>query len=796
MSRFRSPRGRRPARSARVVVAPSGRQLVYLNADASGIVQAYIENADGSDAQLDHRLRAAHAGGGLGGGELMRRLLFLIADTGGGHRAAATAVERQMTAASPGEFEITILDPFTSAKPKVIGGTAGLYGPITRHARWLWGGLYHSTNSRPAVALLERTVLRSVTSAVTEAIDQLDPACVVSFHPLLNHISVRAVRSRTPRIPVVTVITDLVDIHVAWECRDVDAVVVPSPGGLDHCRRAGIPASRCHDFGLAVDRKFTELPGDPAGIAAIRRGLGLRTDSFVGARLRWRGRLGRDRQARAGDRRRLARPRRGRDLRPQRARANGPRRPATGAGRAVRVLGYVDNMAEWMRACDVVVSKAGPGTIAEALCCGLPLLLVWYLPGQERGNVEWVVDIGAGRYVPRDEQLVDAVAELAEPGSGGSGDNARSREGSRPAGRHASHRRVDRLDGRSHQRERRRPDSGRALGACGNSSAHGARSCASGSTDFATTAEATVRFGPGLNVIHGQNAQGKTNLLEAIATLRSHEVATDNEQRRSAAVGPRMPHSPRPMSRVHRPTSPCPSDFSVTSQPDAWRGSRQSTASRAPARAMLGVCPVVLFWPEDLALVRGGPEGRRRFLDVILAQTDRSRSRTCPDTGACSSSATRCCISCVLGTGARDSLQASRASSPITAHGSALARARLVDALAPLAALSLHDLSGQRERIALRYAPAHVDAVAGTVEAAEQALLETLAPARWKRSPAASPSRARTAMTSPSTSTVARREGTRRKVSSEASCSRASSRRSTTSRTRRVSLRSSFSTTC
>ena len=80
---------------------------------------------------------------------------------------------------------------------------------------------------------------------------------------------------------MVTVITDLVDIHVAWACPDVDAVVVPSPGGLDHCRRAGIPASRCHDFGLAVDRRFTELPGDPEGIAAIRGRLGLRADAFV-----------------------------------------------------------------------------------------------------------------------------------------------------------------------------------------------------------------------------------------------------------------------------------------------------------------------------------------------------------------------------------------------------------------------------------------------------------------------------------------------------------------------------------
>jgi 1,2-diacylglycerol 3-beta-galactosyltransferase len=193
--------------------------------------------------------------------------------------------------------------------------------------------------------------------------------------------------------------------------------VVPSPGGLDHCRRAGIPASRCHDFGLAVDRRFTDLPTDPRGIAAIRSRLGLPQRGFVvlvcgGAD----GSGGLVKHARAIAAASL-------DVtvvvicgRNQHARSalTGLQ---TASGRPARVLGYVNNMAEWMRASDVVVSKAGPGTIAEALCCGLPLLLVWYLPGQERGNVEWVVDIGAGRYVPRDEQLVDAVAELAAPGS-------------------------------------------------------------------------------------------------------------------------------------------------------------------------------------------------------------------------------------------------------------------------------------------------------------------------------------------------------------------------------------------
>ncbi len=347
----------------------------------------------------------------------MRRLLFLIADTGGGHRAAATAVERQMATEFPGEFEVTILDPFTSAKPKVIGGTAGLYGPITRHARWLWAGLYHSTNSRSAVALLETTVLRSVTSAVSEAIERIDPDGVVSFHPLLNHISVRAVRSRAHTIPVITVITDLVDIHVAWAAPDVDAVVIPSPGALDQCRRAGIPASRCHDFGLAVDRRFTELPSDPAGITAIRERLGLRSDAFVvlvcGGADGSGGLVKHARAIAAGELDVDVVVICGRNERARAALAG----LQTSSGRAVRVLGYVNNMPEWMRASDLVVSKAGPGTIAEALCCGLPLLLVWYLPGQERGNVEWVVDIGAGRYVPRDDQLVDALAELAAPGS-------------------------------------------------------------------------------------------------------------------------------------------------------------------------------------------------------------------------------------------------------------------------------------------------------------------------------------------------------------------------------------------
>ena len=61
------------------------------------------------------------------------------------------------------------------------------------------------------------------------------------------------------------------------------------------------------------------------------------------------------------------------------------------------VNGFVDNMPEWMTACDTIVTKAGPGTIVESLICGLPVLLNGFVPCQEAGNVPFVIDNKVGR---------------------------------------------------------------------------------------------------------------------------------------------------------------------------------------------------------------------------------------------------------------------------------------------------------------------------------------------------------------------------------------------------------------
>ena len=75
-------------------------------------------------------------------------------------------------------------------------------------------------------------------------------------------------------------------------------------------------------------------------------------------------------------------------------------------------VGFVDNVAELMQAADVLVTKAGGLTLAEAFCCGVPIVVHDVLAGQEAGNLELVLQRQAVAYAPGPADLSRLVAEL------------------------------------------------------------------------------------------------------------------------------------------------------------------------------------------------------------------------------------------------------------------------------------------------------------------------------------------------------------------------------------------------
>jgi 1,2-diacylglycerol 3-beta-galactosyltransferase len=73
------------------------------------------------------------------------------------------------------------------------------------------------------------------------------------------------------------------------------------------------------------------------------------------------------------------------------------------------VYGFVHRMPDFMRAADILVTKAGPSTITEALNAGLPMILYSRLPGQEDGNVDYVLSEGVGLWAPKTSYIVSAL---------------------------------------------------------------------------------------------------------------------------------------------------------------------------------------------------------------------------------------------------------------------------------------------------------------------------------------------------------------------------------------------------
>ena len=319
-------------------------------------------------------------------------LLFLVADTGGGHRNAALAVGQALERMYPGRFAPVLCDPLGGpGSARLLRFVAGLYGPATRLAPWLWGAAYHVCDSRPAMRVLRRTLLRLADRPASQAAVAHRPAAVVSFHPLTGSAAVAARDLGAPGAPVVTVVTDLARMHAAWRHRDSDMIIAPrhlGRGGWDAWAAAGLP----------VTREFWGGPLRGGERAILRRSLGLREEAFLV--LVTGGGEGSGRIAA----RTAAILRRFPDVnvvavcgRNQRLKRRLDRVAASaGCAGRLTVTGFTRRMADWLRACDLVVTKAGPGTIAEATCCGTPLLLTSHLPGQETGNAEIVTRAGAG----------------------------------------------------------------------------------------------------------------------------------------------------------------------------------------------------------------------------------------------------------------------------------------------------------------------------------------------------------------------------------------------------------------
>tara|TARA_B110000503_G_scaffold129967_1_gene202812 strand:+ start:1093 stop:2235 length:1143 start_codon:yes stop_codon:yes gene_type:complete len=133
--------------------------------------------------------------------------------------------------------------------------------------------------------------------------------------------------------------------------------------------------------------------------------------------------------------------------------------------------------------------------------------------------------------------------------------------------------------------------------------------------NFRSYKEAHVEFAPGVNVLVGSNGQGKTNIVEAIyylATLNSHRVASENSLVKSGELSAVI------RSKINQDDRALTIDIEIN--PGKTNRAKLNRSPVPRVRDILGIVRVIMFAPEDLALVKGDPNERRNFMDQTLIQ--------------------------------------------------------------------------------------------------------------------------------------------------------------------------------
>ena len=340
------------------------------------------------------------------------RVLILMSDTGGGHRSAAEAIAEGLAHIEPGEFDVQLLDFIADCTPFPLNRAGQLYRPAVTYGGPLWGWFWRLNDGHRRMAILLKFFTPWARGKLTQLLRQTTPQVVVSVHSLSNHLAVQAVRKLDKPIPVITVVTDLRRAYASWFCPGVDLCIVPSDAVRQKALACGLSPQKIKVVGLPVSLKFGQVVGEKS---ELKEKLGLKPD--LPALLLVGGGEGMGRVfpiARA-----IAGARLPAQLLVVAGRNGSLRRQLESVAWEIptTVFGFADNMPELMAASEVIITKAGPATISEAIACGLPIISSGAIPYQEDLNAAYVVENGVGRLAEEPGEIANLLQEWLQPGN-------------------------------------------------------------------------------------------------------------------------------------------------------------------------------------------------------------------------------------------------------------------------------------------------------------------------------------------------------------------------------------------
>lgn len=342
-------------------------------------------------------------------------VLILTTDAGGGHRSVAKALAAGFEEAGGAACNVRVVDYLASYAPFPLSRARAVYTFLMRYP-FLYDVFYASTNTRRGRTFDAPAVGLTLEAGMSRLLHDYSPDVVVATHPMGAAALSSLLYRRRDSLPYYTVVTDYGSLHSWWSYPFGELWFAPCQETAEDLIRSGIPAGRVVVSGYPVHPRFARRTR-PA--TELRQELGLEPDRFTALLVGGAEGVGPLQEIVEAI-----------------ASAPAPWQLIVVTGRnhallerlesqaanwaiPVRLEGLVDDMPSRMHAADLLLTKAGGSTLSEGLTCGLPMLMISVLPGQEEENAAYFERLGAARRMASPAEIRAALAELSTPGSAG-----------------------------------------------------------------------------------------------------------------------------------------------------------------------------------------------------------------------------------------------------------------------------------------------------------------------------------------------------------------------------------------
>lgn len=320
-----------------------------------------------------------------------RRILILTADAGFGHRSAANAIAEALHELAGDRVQVNIVNALEHPRvPRILRDSQTDYDWLVKQAPELYQLGYLATDQPITSLIFESAIILMLYEALRDTLNAYDPEAIVNTWPLYQAPLNALFRLNGRSAALITVVTDLVSVHRVWFNDASDRIVVPTQEAYDLAVKSGMHEEKIRLIGIPVNPALSKDAGPKH---ALRTRLGWQSDLTTILA------IGSARVPKLGE---MLRGLNHSGLPIQLVISAGGDDELDRTLRAIEwhalthLYNFVDDMPTFMHAADVIICKAGGLITTESLACGLPMILIEVLPGQEEGNARYVVEGGAG----------------------------------------------------------------------------------------------------------------------------------------------------------------------------------------------------------------------------------------------------------------------------------------------------------------------------------------------------------------------------------------------------------------